>query len=366
LADLVANAPHRRLLAPAETINGLTLGAAHSDAYTGAFPPTLRNLIASPRLPSPVNASGLGFRRTVKPDVLLAGGRQLYSDVAVSNGTVSCSPVRYSRAPGQRAASPGTTAGELSATRYSRGTSNAAARGSRQLAWLYDAVVMPTRDHVGTLPEAVLLKALLVHGASWDQAAERLMRVLDTDTDWRRSKDHCARLFGYGMVDEARLGGSTSSRVVLFGTSALTEDLAHVYPIPLPPSLSGERVWRRVAVTLAWFSPINPRHRSYRRAHLWFDTPLEVLGVERQNAQWQAVRRGTLQHEIFEGERATVFGDGDTLDIRVNCKSDAGELTDEIPYALVVSLEAAPMIDIAIYEEVEARIRPRVAVVPRA
>jgi hypothetical protein len=366
LTALVNDAPQRRLLAPAEAINALTLGAAHSDAHAGDLPATQRNLIDSTRLPSPINASGLGFRRTVKPDVLLAGGRQMYTDSAVGAGSSSCSPVRTSGPPGQRAASPGTVEGELSATRYSRGTSNAAARASRQLSSLYDSVVLPMREQLGDLPDAVLLKALLVHAASWDEAVDRLEPILRADNDWRRVKDHCARLLGYGAVEESRLGGGTASRVVLVGAASLAEDLAHVYSIPLPPSLSGERIWRRLTITLAWASPINARHRAYRRAQLWFDAPKDILGVERMNAQWQAVRRGTLQHEILEGERATAFADGDMLDIRVNCKADAGELTDEVPYALVVTLEAAPMIDVSIYEEVETRIRPRVAVTPRA
>jgi hypothetical protein len=154
--------------------------------------------------------------------------------------------------------------------------------------------------------------------------------------------------------------------VVLIGAGALSEDLADVYAIPLPPSLSGEQIWRRLTVTLAWASPINPQHRAYRRAHLWFDVPKEVLAVERANGQWQAVRRGTLQHEVLEGERIVAFADGDVLNIRVNCRADAGELEEEVPYALAVTLEAAPMVDVSIYDEVEARIRPRVAVAPRA
>jgi hypothetical protein len=367
LTSLIDEASRRRLLAPSEAINALTLGAAHEDTYAGPTPPHHRNLVSSPRLPSPVNAVGLGFRRSIKPDALVAGGRQLYSDTAMGGGSCTCSPVRTSGPPGQCTASPGVVAGDLRALRYSRGTSNAAATATRRLAWLYDAVVAPMREQIGReLPEAVLLKALLVHASSWDEAIDRLEPILAPDNDWRRVKDHCARLLGYGAVDETRLGGGSSSRVVLVGAASLAEDLAHVYAIPLPPSLSGERIWRRVTATLAWSSPINPRHHAYRRAQLWFDTDKDVLGVDRLNAQWQAVRRGTLQHEVMEGERAAAFADGDTLDIRVNCKAEAGELADEIPYALVVTLEAAPMLDVAIYEEVETRIRPRVAVTPRA
>lgn len=366
LEALVNDAPSRRLLAPGEAINALTLGAAHADAYTGALPGVIqRNLIESPHLPSPINALGLGFRRTVKPDVLIAGGRQMYSDTGVSAGSTTCSPIRTGGPPGQQAASPGSGAGQLTATRFSRGTSNAAARASRQLAWLYDSVVAPMRDQLGDLPDAVLLKALLVHAASWDGAADRILPVLD-GSDWHRVKDHLARLVGYGAVDETRLGGGTSSRVVLVGAASLAEDLAHVFTVPLPPSLAGTRSWRRLTLTLAWASPINPRHRSYRRAQLWFDVNKDILEVERANAHWQSARRGTLQHEVLEGERAAAFADGDTLEVRVNCKADAGELAEEVPYGLVVTLESAESIGVSIYDEVQARIQPQVTITPQA
>jgi hypothetical protein len=365
LSNLTKEAAQRGLLTPAESINALTVAAAHADAYGGALPPHHRNLIESPRLLSPLNALGLGFRRAVKPDILLAGGRQLYSDSAVGGGTTACTPLRSSGPPGQRSAAPG-PAGELSTTRYSRGTSNAAARASRQLAWLYDQVISRAGNAIDADAEPALLKALLVHSASWDGAIDRLEAVLGPENDRRRIKDHCARLLGYGAVDESRLGGGNPSRVVLFGTGILEDGLGHAYAIPLPPSLSGEQLWRRVTVTLAWATPIHSRHRSYRRAQLWLEVGKEALGVERLNAQWQTVRRGTVQHEVLDGERAAVFADGDALPVQVNCKSDAGELTDQIPYALVVTIEAAPLLDVSIYEEVADRVRPRVAVIPQA
>jgi len=177
------------------------------------------------------------------------------------------------------------------------------------LSWLYDHVIRRAGNAIDDVAEAALLKALLIHAASWDDAGDRLAPVLEP------VKDHCARLLGYGAVDESRLGGGSPSRVVLFGTGILEEDLGHAYAIPLPPSLSGERLWRRVTVTLAWLSPIHARHRSYRRAQLWVEIGKEALGVERLDAQWQAVRRGTVQHEVLEGERAVVFADGDALNL---------------------------------------------------
>lgn len=48
----------------------------------------------------------------------------------------------------------------------------------------------------------------------------------------------------------------------------------------------------------------------------------------RQNSNWQAVRKGTLQHEIFMGENPIAWNN-DELIIKVNCKEDAGKLHTE-------------------------------------
>ncbi len=45
---------------------------------------------------------------------------------------------------------------------------------------------------------------------------------------------------------------------------------------------------------------------------------------------WQTVRRGTLQHEIFEGSDAVEFVDGASVRIKVNCRADAGTLESDL------------------------------------
>ena len=70
----------------------------------------------------------------------------------------------------------------------------------------------------------------------------------------------------------------------------------------------------------------------------------------------KAVKRGTLQHEIFEGSSAEAFIDGDVISIKVNCSKDAKSYSDDIHYALMVSLEVAENIDLPIYQEIKDRI----------
>jgi hypothetical protein len=116
-------------------------------------------------------------------------------------------------------------------------------------------------------------------------------------------------------------------------------------------------------MTLAWLTPVNPAHKGWRRASLWFAPPKDPLDIERQQANWQAVKRGTVQHEVLEGKRASAFVDGDDLEIRVNCLADAGTLEEAVPYALISTLEVAEEIGVPIYEEIRVRILPRIQVV---
>jgi hypothetical protein len=123
--------------------------------------------------------------------------------------------------------------------------------------------------------------------------------------------------------------------------------------------------WRRLTVTLSWFSPIHVAHRKYRRAALWFDPPANPLVVKRRGVHWQAVRRGTLQHEVLEGDQDAInILPGATLDVPVSCFEDAGPFEGAIPYALAVTLEVAAGVNIRVYDEVRARIAPRVALRP--
>jgi hypothetical protein len=148
----------------------------------------------------------------------------------------------------------------------------------------------------------------------------------------------------------------------MLGCGALADDTAHEYRIPLPPSLSGIRGLRRVVVTLAWLSPIHPRHRNYRGAALWFDIEKDKLATNREDAEWRSARNGTIQHEIFEGERAAAFGEDEVMVVKVNCRSDANPIVGDIRYGLAISIEVAEALNIPVYNEVAIRIRPPVPV----
>jgi hypothetical protein len=69
--------------------------------------------------------------------------------------------------------------------------------------------------------------------------------------------------------------------------------------------------------------------------------------------------RGTLEHLVWEAEGPTVFRRDRALKISVNCREDAPELTEEVPYGLAVTLEVAPGSGVAVYQEIKTRLSTR-------
>lgn len=350
---------HRRLLSPAETINGLTIGALHSDASTPAANPNLIDPHSRIGLPSPISAHGPGYRRAIKPDIFFAGGRQYYREkmgTTHSNVTLQIAP--FNRPPGQCVAAPG-PAGELDRAIHTRGTSNAAALASRSSMLLYNVLEELRAQPESAVPteyDVVLLKALLAHGASWGEAGSVYETILKNAQNSRTFRDYVGRFLGYGPSDPAHVIACTDQRVTVLGFGALNDGEGEEFLLPLPPSLSAVTEKRRLTVTLAWITPVNMARQSYRIAHLWF-SPKHALAPQRIDVDWQAAQRGTLQHEVLEGEDAVDFQDGDAIIIKVNCRSEAGDIPEPIRYGLVVTLEVAEGIDLPIYLEVRDRLR---------
>ena len=357
---IVQDTRNRRLLSPAETLNGLTIGASHSDFAPSSNNPNHIDPLVQSDAPSVTSAHGPGYRRSIKPDIFLPGGRQFLSEKLSSTGSnpvlaVDCFPTP----PGQFVAAPG-TASRLDQRCYTSGTSNAAALASRGAHFLYDVIEELRNDSGGRLStdyDTVLLKAMLVHGADWAGARMVYEQTLRNSQNGRTLKYHIGRFLGYGMANIQKVLTCTRQRVTVIGYGRLHADDGDIFIFPLPPSLSAVTEWRRLTITLAWLSPVNCNRQNYRMAHLWFDPKNgNALAPNRQNADFRAVQIGTVQHEILEGNRAIVFQDGDNIAIKVNCRSDASRLNESIRYGLAVTLEIAENVDIPIYQEVRDRL----------
>lgn len=149
----------RRLIAPAESINALTIGATHDDAADGT--PLGYRIDPNDGLisVSPVSATGSGYRRSLKPDLAAPGGRAYFASGGTTSNFVNFRP-GGSVGPGVRVAAP--TAGRET---YAIGTSVSAALVSRHAARLHDIVDAVTEGtQVTRRQRASAIKALLVHG----------------------------------------------------------------------------------------------------------------------------------------------------------------------------------------------------------
>ncbi len=365
----------RRLISPAESLNALTVGALHADKSVGYSLSGLVDLLPGDSLPgdllpSPVSRFGHGFRRSIKPEILFPGGRQLYMDQPQRSGRSFKISKIISVPPGQKVAWDSREEGTLNKTVYSRGTSYAAALATHSAARIYEVLTdLRAADGEG-IPDglmSVLIKTLLAHGAQQDARVRSVLEAqLKRSGGSRRLKEGVARYIGYGSVDIERVLSCAEHRGAILGFGEIQEKKVHEYDFPLPPALSGSKEWRRMVVTLAWVSPINMSHRNLREAKLdfsstqkWRETP---LGLKRTDFDHHQVKRGTVQHEIFEGEgEVSQYVEDGNIKLQVTCKADACEnLSDSIPYGLAVTLEVAEGVQIPVYQQMRARIRDRV------
>lgn len=368
IKSVAAGARYRRLLSPAEAVNVLTVGGIHDDHSGEINLPRALDPYIDPDLPSLFNAQGMGYRRAIKPEILNSGGKVALMEPILTNPNATCAIYLGSLAPGHKVAAPGSTPGELTAVWHTRGTSNAAALSSRAGAVLYD-ILEELRTGLGgelidVVPMSLWLKVLLAHASEWG-SGEDVLDILRTPENSRQFRQYLTRLLGYGAINPNKVRECAEYRVTALSGGRIGKDQAHIHQFPLPPSLSGQHCWRRLAITLAWITPVNPMNQRWRRAALWFEPPQDLLQVKRKQADWQAVKRGTIQHEVLEGEQASAFVDGDNLEIKVNCTEDARSLEDLIPYALATTLEVKEDIGIPLYSEVQVRVHAaRIKVTP--
>jgi hypothetical protein len=367
LRSMAQQRVQRRLLAPAESVNALTVGALHAQSRPVGNTGMLIDPLRGAALPSPAMPVASGFRRSVKPEILVPGGR-LHLERTINQPDPARTVLEVSRAPAQpgqlvAACHPAGTSNQHAARAC--GSSNAAALTTRRAAQLIERLRELQAEPGGAAlidaRMAVILKAMLVHGASWGDDEDLIDRVFDGPDNgqerWRRIKRYAAQFLGYGPADFERGTVCTDQRVIVLGCGELLPEEGHVYNVPLPPALNAQKVMRRLTITLAWFTPINSRHRSYRVADLWFTPPESNLRVKRRDADHDAVCRGTVQHEVLEGTSAVSIIDGDTMPVQVNCRPEAAsKFNAAIPYALLVTLETAQPLATSIYTEVKAKI----------
>lgn len=367
LISLYDNRRNRRILAPSESINSLTVGALHDDESIPVILDGCLDILPSTDLPSPLSPFGHGFRSSIKPEIVVAGGRQYFTHI----GDGEYDLPRMAARSGQKVAAVPLMQGDRTRTTYTCGTSNANALAVRGAAFIHDAVMEVIEDQgIDNYDSSIaaLIKTLVVHGASWGESANIIENALLHGKHSTEVKKGIARCLGYGRPDFAKSIECTATRATAIGFGVIEKDRRHEYRLPLPPSLSGLDCWRRLTITLAWLSPISVDNRKYRKAALAFEATetAKEVGGNRVEAQWQQVRNGTLQHEIFEGAEVRAFQEGEFLIIPVQCREDAGPLDVDVPYGLAVSLEVKEEVGIPLYEEIQSLIEVSVREAVRA
>lgn len=344
------NQRNLKVLSPAENINGLTIGAIYDDYCE--VDENDRTIFAVQRgLPSPISSYGKGYRSIITPDLFYRGGRKFISGSWNGN----CQWLQTNREPGCKVAAP-TTDSTKNGQAFTFGTSDATALISHEALKCYDVLNDIYQSETGEAPPydyiALLVKAMLTHGASWGDIASQVAKITEA-----REKQ-VSRWLGYGIPNVSRVEECAKNRVTLIGSGSLKKDEGHIFTLPLPVDISSKVIKRRLVVTLAYFSPVEVSKQAYRSAKLWFDVVgNEQLASNRENTEWQAVQKGTLQHEIFEGEKALIWNEEKEIQIKVNCKEDAGKFKNAIPYCIFVTFEVAEGQDIDVYSKVVNKVK---------
>lgn len=362
----------RRIFSPAETVNGLTVGAAHTDDV-----PTdqrIGGLYEAPygdlKMANASSALGLGFANSVKPDLLMPGGREKLQIVANNPQHVVVKPTRDRRTVGIRVAAPPSD-GRENQDAYTIGTSVAAALASRTCHRIHDALEAAYGTGftaLSTLQRALILKALIAHSAKWPSDVASTIRDTLGPVDPKqhvRAKDNIRRFIGFGVVDADDAVACAADRATFWASGLLAADKIATVEIPVPIAINGQPRPHSLAATLAWFTPISPNRRGYRTARLQFSDPQQLndlaVKADKQQPDKKQTNRGTLFSRRWSGARAPVVTQSSTIVMTIQRDPDQVIQTDEaIPFGLAVTLEMLGIVEI--YAQVRARLRLRLPV----
>ena len=377
--ESMRDASHSRtLLSPAEALNGLAVGALSRDLHDSNPPQQagVMNLESKHEsLPQMTSALGLGLHGSIKPDLLGIGGR-LEVRAHPGGDDAILKAVGLQRT-GLVVAAP--TGGPSSPCRV-RGTSPAAALTTRAVLQAAQALTEEGGPYAGQeLPRedfALLGRALAVNSARWPEDASGLYHEELARLGQHRhhaAKAETCRYFGYGVITPELMQRSPERGVTLVGLGSLKKDEAQIFRMPLPASMSEERVPRSMHVTLAWFSPTNIARAQYRLAGLEsvaLDEEADAvdkswgLDMTPDGPDSRTVKRGSAWSRRLVNRVQAVprIDEDEDLTICVQCRDTAsGGLNQdqEIRFAVVATLEIETEVQYDIYEEIEQAVRVR-------
>jgi hypothetical protein len=312
----------RRILAPAEAMNAITVGALHADqfAYPHPLPAFHFDVRGEIGLCTVSSALGPGYNGATKPDILAPGGRHhvrvspkgdhhhlqpLTTNAASFGGIAVAAPQSAtSLGPNVIARSVGTSVATALAT-------GVAARAHEALEAAY-----PDFGAAPSAQRAALLKALLVHGARWTQARDLLIEVLGPPEGKfnYRQKDNVRRYLGNGAYDPDLIINCADDRATLWALGTLNADQGKRFSVPWPATMSGKAQPHGLFATLAWFSPPRPGAVAYRavRMKIVEPTQLGAAGIKTSAVQPdpKQAHKGTVVHRRWDGAKAAALAAG--------------------------------------------------------
>lgn len=115
------------------------------------------------------------------------------------------------------------------------------------------------------------------------------------ETEGTAATANVLRHFGFGVPDVEEVRGCISSGATLWAEGAVGENDGQLFRLPLPACLSGVRGVRKLSVTLAWPTPVQPGRRAYKGVGLKVEEP-EFKSVCSRALEGQSERkpRGTM------------------------------------------------------------------------
>jgi len=364
----------RRIISPAETVNGLTIGASNTDWVPDADKRTAAVNI-DPfwgfRTANPSSALGPGFANSVKPDFLLPGGRELLRVTSSDGQSISVSPPSMAtRAAGLKVAAP-SLQGIGPTEAYTNGTSAATAISSRTAHRIHDALEAEYGAEflaLSNVERAVLLKALLVHPASWPENTAAKIKETVGPADGKqhvKQKDNIKRFLGFGTFEPEDAIACASDRATFWAVGSLGPEQNVSISVPVPHAYGQKTQFHSISATLAWFTPINPGRQGYRAVRLKLLEPTEsgAMGVEAKNSpqpDQNQMSRGTVSTRCWSGEKAAAVSENTEFSIVVERSPDTGTPIDApVFFAVAVTLNMPGVLEI--YDQVRARLQPTVA-----
>jgi hypothetical protein len=251
---------------------------------------------------------------------------------------------------------------------FTRGTSNSAALVSRIAHEAYRFLEESGEgqrdpDYVDCLP--VLTRALLVHGSAYENEHANFKEELAGG----QSPDLSAYL-GFGTIGETFIRPS-ANRAVMVGYGIFKDEGEHEYVFPIPSEFSG-RTWKRISITMAWFSRVSPERSPYRNAKLSFSVSKESISefLGASNTQTPNAidsQRGTVFHTVVQGEGKREFGEEAVMPLGVLCaRTHERAGVGHVPYGLLVTIEAKEQADIGVHEIVSSRVQEMIRLQTRS